>query len=113
MAALSEWKIVLVDDEADIREVMAIALEDAGYEVHTASDGNTGIRLCATVAPQIVITDIRMPGTNGIQVLEAVKELNPDIEVIVFTAFGEMDLAVRMPPISSASLSTTKRCTRR
>jgi len=95
MAALSEWKIVLVDDEADIREVMAIALEDAGYEVHTASDGDAGIRLCAAVAPQIVITDIRMPGTNGIQLLESVKKLNPDIEVIVFTAFGEMDLAVR------------------
>jgi signal transduction histidine kinase len=106
MAALSEWKIVLVDDEADIREVMAIALEDAGYDVHTASDGKAGIRLCETVLPQIVITDIRMPGMNGIQVLEEIKRLNPDIEVIVFSAFGEMDLAIRALQLDASDFIT-------
>ena len=106
MAALSEWKIVLVDDEADIREVMAIALEDAGYDVHTASDGKAGIGLCETVAPQIVITDIRMPGMNGIQVLEAIKKLNPDIEVIVFSAFGEMDLAIQALQLDASDFIT-------
>lgn len=95
MTKTNEWKIVLVDDEADIREVMAIALEDSGYQVHTASDGTGGIELCKTVQPQIVITDVRMPGLSGIQVLAAVKKMNPDIEVIVFTAFGDMDLAIQ------------------
>jgi len=106
MAALSEWKIVLIDDEADIREVMAIALEDAGYDVHTASDGKAGIHLCETVAPQIVITDIRMPGMNGIQVLEEIKKLNPDIEVIVFSAFGEMDLAIQALQLDASDFIT-------
>lgn len=106
MAVLSEWRIVLVDDEADIREVMAIALEDAGYDVHTASDGKAGIRLCQTVAPQIVITDIRMPGMNGIQVLEEIKKLNPDIEVIVFSAFGEMDLAIQALQLDASDFIT-------
>lgn len=106
MAALSEWKIVLVDDEADIREVMAIALEDAGYDVHTASDGKAGIRLCETIAPQIVITDIRMPGMNGIQVLEEIKKLDSDIEVIVFSAFGEMDLAIQALQLDASDFIT-------
>ena len=61
MAALSAWKVVLIDDEVDIREVMTIALEDAGYQVQSASNGNDGIRLCKTADPQIVITDVRMP----------------------------------------------------
>lgn len=90
-----KWKIVLIDDEEDIREVMSLVLEDAGYSVLTAHDGATGIRLCKEKAPQIVITDIRMPGISGIQVLEAVKKHSPDIEVIVITAFGDMDLAVQ------------------
>ena len=95
MAEFAEWKIVLIDDEDDIREVMAIALEDWGFVVETASDGDAGIRRCEEILPQIVITDIRMPGMSGIQVLETIKNRHPDIEVIVATAFGEMDLAIR------------------
>ena len=89
------WKIVLIDDEEDIRDVMTVALEDAGYQVIAAQDGASGLRLCEEYCPQIVITDIRMPGIDGIQVLEKLKEKHPDIEVIVATAFGEMDLAIR------------------
>ncbi|HIJ57896.1 MAG TPA: response regulator, partial [Deltaproteobacteria bacterium] len=59
------WQVVLIDDEADIREIMTIALEDAGYQVATAEDGETGIRLTEEISPQIVITDIRMPGMDG------------------------------------------------
>ena len=90
-----DWSVVLIDDEADIREIMTIALQDAGYQVATAQDGETGTRLAAEISPQIVITDIRMPGMDGIEVLEHLKTHNPDIEVIVATAFGDMDLAIR------------------
>ncbi len=100
------WVVVLIDDEKDIRDVMTIALEDAGYQVHTAPDGDAGIRLCRDVGPQIVITDIRMPGMNGIQVLEAVKTVNPDIEVIVFTAFAEMDLAIQALQLDASDFIT-------
>ena len=89
------WQVVLIDDEVDIREIMTIALEDAGYQVATAEDGETGLRLTDEISPQIIITDIRMPGMNGIEVLEHVKTHNSDIEVIVATAFGDMDLAIR------------------
>jgi PAS domain S-box-containing protein len=89
------WSIVLIDDEEDIREVMSLALADAGYEVRTAADGEAGLALCLEATPQIVITDIRMPGMDGLQVLERVKAALPDTEVIVATAFGEMQLAIR------------------
>jgi len=89
------WKIVLIDDEADIREVVSIVLEDAGFQISTAPDGESGLALCDRLRPQIVMTDVRMPGMDGIQVLQAVKERYPDMEVIVVTAFGEMELAVK------------------
>ena len=106
MAIPSIWKIVLIDDEEDIREVMAVALLDAGYTVETAADGATGIELCAAICPQIVITDIRMPGIDGLQVLETIKEKFPDIEVIVATAFGEMDLAIRALQLDASDFVT-------
>ncbi|MDY6792489.1 MAG: response regulator [Thermodesulfobacteriota bacterium] len=95
MAPSFDWKILFIDDEEGIRKVMRVTLEDAGYEVATAHDGENGVRLCKEVSPHIVITDVRMPKMDGIQVLEAVKKLNSDIEVIVATAFGEIDLAIR------------------
>ena len=98
--------IVLIDDEEDIRDVMSVALEDAGYEVRTAADGISGIRLCAEVEPQIVITDIRMPGMDGLQVLEHLKKQFPDIEVIVATAFGEMQLAIRALQLDASDFIT-------
>ena len=106
MAIQTLWKIVLIDDEEDIREVMAIALQDAGYSVETAADGATGLQLCETVYPQIVITDIRMPGMDGLRVLETIKEKFPDIEVIVATAFGEMDLAIRALQLDASDFVT-------
>ena len=106
MTPFNDWTIVLVDDEKDIREIMTIALEDAGYRVNTAKDGETGVRRCKEISPQIVITDIRMPGMDGIQVLEAVKKQNPDIEVIVATAFGEMGLAIRALQLDASDFIT-------
>lgn len=100
------WKVLLIDDEEGIRRVMTITLEDAGYSVVAAPDGETGIRLCNDLSPQIVITDIRMPGMNGIAVLEEIKRLDPDIEVIVVTAFGEMELAIRALQLDASDFIT-------
>ncbi len=106
MAESAAWEIVLIDDEEDIRDVMAIALQDRGYRVETAADGEAGIRRCEEISPQIVITDIRMPGLNGLQVLETIKKRHPDIEVIVATAFGEMDLAIRALQLDASDFIT-------
>lgn len=100
------WNILLIDDEEDIRDVMAVTLTDAGHSVRAAADGAAGIRLCSEDPPQIVITDIRMPGMDGLQVLERLKTRHPDIEVIVATAFGEMDLAIRALQLDASDFIT-------
>ncbi|MCG6895202.1 MAG: response regulator [Desulfobacteraceae bacterium] len=106
MSESQRWKVLLIDDESDIREVVAIALEDAGYEVIAAADGAEGVRRCRSESPQIVLTDIRMPKMNGIEVLEAVKAIDPSIEVVVVTAFGEMKLAVAALQLDASDFIT-------
>jgi len=72
-----------------------MTLTDAGYRVQTAGDGEAGLTACADFQPHIVITDIRMPRKDGLQVLGEVKTRFPHMEVIVATAYGEMTLAVK------------------
>ncbi|MCP3952386.1 MAG: response regulator [Desulfobacterales bacterium] len=100
------WRILLIDDEADIREVISLTLQDAGYQVTTANDGQAGLDLLEEVAPQIVVTDIRMPRLDGLEVLEKIKQTGSDIEVIVVTAFGEMDLAIRALQLDASDFIT-------
>jgi PAS domain S-box-containing protein len=106
MSTPSDWKIVLIDDEEDIRDVLTVALQDSGYDVVSAPDGKSGYRMCEEISPQIVITDIRMPGMDGLQVLEALKKNNPDTEVIVATAFGEMDVAIQALQLDASDFIT-------
>lgn len=89
------WKILLIDDEEDIRDIMTITLKDAGYSVICAPDGHTGLMLATREEPQIVITDIKMPGLSGLEVLEKIKKLKPETEVIVTTGFGDIKKAVK------------------
>jgi two-component system, NtrC family, sensor kinase len=106
MSENGDWRIVLIDDEEGIRRVTRITLEDAGYSVQTADNGESGLALCETVHPQIVITDVRMPKMDGIAVLEKIKQTHPDTEVIVATAFGEMDLAIRALQLDASDFIT-------
>jgi len=101
-----EWKVLFIDDEAGIRKVMSIALADAGYSVLTAEDGETGIRMSRDLAPQIVITDIRMPGMHGLEVLRRIKEEDPEKEVIVVTGYGEMDTAIQALQLNASDFIT-------
>jgi two-component system NtrC family sensor kinase len=87
--------VLIVDDEADIRDVMAMSLTDAGYRVMAAADGLEALEVCRQGLARIVVTDIRMPRMDGIRLLEAVKDLDPHIEVIVVTAFGDVEVAIQ------------------
>lgn len=101
-----EWKVVLIDDEEDIREVVSLTLQDAGYKVIEAQNGDIGLKMCEVEQPQIVITDIRMPGIDGLRVLELLKERSPEVEVIVITAFGEIDFAIRALQLDASDFIT-------
>ncbi|MFO7715271.1 response regulator [Desulfosarcina sp.] len=106
MTTTDQWPVLIIDDEEDIRDVTALTLQDAGYLVETAPDGAVGLARCEQFAPRIVITDIRMPGMDGIQVLEAIKRRFPDTEVIVATAFGEMGVAIRALQLDASDFIT-------
>jgi two-component system, NtrC family, sensor kinase len=100
------WKVLLIDDDAGIRRVTALALEDAGFEVITAPDGPTGLELCRTEGPQIVITDVGMPGMDGLEVLRRIKDMGIEAEVIVSTAFTEIGLAIRALQLDACGFVT-------
>ena len=90
-----EKKILLVDDEEGIRKVLGISLADSGYEVITAENGDQALELFRDNHPPIVMTDIKMPGMDGISLLRKIKEELPDTEVIMITGHGDMDLAIK------------------
>lgn len=87
--------ILLVDDEEDIRDVLQMALIDAGYRVMMAENGETALKLYHAELPAIVITDIKMPVMDGIELLQHIKQHNTDTEVIMITGHGDMDLAIK------------------
>lgn len=87
-------KILVIDDDTSLRRVIEYNLQEAGYEVALAASGEDGLRLFAEVTPALVITDMKMPGMDGMQLLKGVKKLSPDALVIMITAFGTVDVAV-------------------
>jgi signal transduction histidine kinase len=87
--------ILLVDDEEGIRKVLGISLADLGYRVHTAENGVDALRIFKNVQPPIVLTDIKMPEMDGIELLRRLKKLSPDTEVIMITGHGDIDLAIK------------------
>ena len=87
-------KILLIDDEPDLLRVVARSLEVDGHEVTTASNGKEGLAAFEGQRVPIVITDIKMPGMDGIEVLKRIKEGSPDTEVIIITGHGDIDSAI-------------------
>jgi len=91
----SSHLLLLVDDEEDIRDVLRLPLEDLGYDVRTADNAETALSLFRTEGPDIVLTDIKMPGMDGIELLREIKRERSDTEVIMITGHGDMDLAIK------------------
>ena len=87
-------KILIIDDDTSLRRVLEYNLQEEGYEVVTAADGEAGLALFAECSPALVVTDLKMPGISGFQVLATIKERSPATLVIVITAFGAIDTAI-------------------
>src|SRR5690242_12719844 len=85
--------ILVVDDEPDLRELVAAILEDGGHTVLTAADGEEGLRILSQHWVDIMLTDIRMPRLNGIDLAEQARALRPSLQVI-FTSGGDYHLPV-------------------
>mgnify|MGYP001550338808 CR=1 FL=1 len=88
-------KILLVDDEAGLRNVLGLSLEDRGFHVETASSGHEALEVFSRWRPDIVLTDIKMPGMDGLDLLQSLKKDDPDVEIIMITGHGDIDLAIK------------------
>ena len=86
--------ILIVDDEKNYLLVLSAVLEDEGYEVLTALNGPEALKIQKRSDLDLILTDMKMPGMNGIELLESVKEIDPDLPVIMMTAHGTVDKAV-------------------
>ena len=87
-------KILVVDDEPSLREVLSIMLKRAGYFVTSVTDGEEAVELVQKEIFDLVITDLRMPKIDGMEVLKAVKSASPETVVLIITAFATADSAV-------------------
>lgn len=86
--------MLVVDDEILIRKSLSRVLREKGYAVEGASTGAEGLEKIASVRPQVMILDMRLPDTDGLSVLRRVRQVDPLVQVIVITAFGDVQSAV-------------------
>jgi two-component system, NtrC family, response regulator AtoC len=86
-------KILIIDDEPSLRQTVSMILEEEGHETVTASDGKEGLTRALELEPDIVLTDVRMPGMPGLEFLEAYRQQGGGALVIVMTAYGSTELA--------------------
>ncbi|MCP3064279.1 sigma-54 dependent transcriptional regulator [Myxococcus sp. K38C18041901] len=87
-------RILVADDEEGVRSFIAEALEVEGHAVTTAADGEEAARLLSKQGVDLLVTDLRMPGMDGLTLLRKVREEQPDVEVVVLTAVGSVESAV-------------------
>ena len=87
-------RILIVDDDASVRDVISVLLQEEGYECRTASSAEAALDIAAAEAPPLVISDMKMPGRDGIWLLEAFRERYPETAVIMLTGYGDTEAAV-------------------
>ena len=88
---MEDFRILLVDDEIEFVETLCERLSLRGYNVKAVSSSLEAVPLIYSFSPNLVILDIKMPEMNGIEFLKLIKKINPSIDVIMLTAFGNMN----------------------
>jgi len=87
--------LLVADDDPGLRESLERTLTREGYRVVLASDGNAALERLQAGGIDVVLTDLKMPGLTGIEVLRAAKAIAPNVDVILLTAFGTVEEAVK------------------
>ena len=90
-----DYNILVIDDEAAQRDVLTGYLKKKGYQIFAASSGKEGIEITKNEPVDIILSDFKMPELNGIEVLEQVKKMNPEISFVIVTAYGTVENAVK------------------
>ena len=91
---MTKNRILIVDDDESLRRVMQVQLQRSGYEVPTAVDGPQALAMLPTVVPDLVITDLKMPGMSGLELLKQIRAEYPEMVILLITAFGTVETAV-------------------
>src|SRR5689334_190876 len=86
--------ILVVDDDESLRRVTQLQLEEAGYRVLTTSNGNEALGIIQHETLPLVITDLKMPGLSGLDLLKQIRQDHPETSVLMITAFGTVQNAV-------------------
>jgi len=92
---MKESVVFIVDDEEGIRESLSGIFEDEGYEVITASSGEEALKILKEQSMDLILLDVWLPGMDGMQILKEIKDLKPDIPVIMISGHGNIELAVK------------------
>ncbi|MDE3036208.1 MAG: response regulator, partial [Nitrospirota bacterium] len=87
--------IVIVDDESAVRETLRDFLVEEGYQVTAVADGQAAVQAVKSEPTQVVLTDLRLQGMDGLEILERVMQVNAQISCIVMTGFGTIEQAVK------------------
>jgi DNA-binding NtrC family response regulator len=86
--------ILIIEDEAKMRRLLELNLGEDGFKTLSAGDAETGLKLLASEPVQLVLTDLKLPGMNGLEFLQTAKQQNPALPIVVMTAFGSVETAV-------------------
>jgi DNA-binding NtrC family response regulator len=98
--------ILVVEDEAKMRRLLELQLGEEGFVVHSAADAETGLQLLVREKPDLVVTDLRLPGMSGLEFLQAVKRVNAALPVVVMTAYGTVESAVEAMKVGASDYVT-------
>ncbi len=91
---MPDTPILLIDDEPAILESLTEFLDDEGYEVHVAREACEGVRLFRDVNPDLVLTDLKMPGLSGIDLIREIRKINRRTPIILVTGYGTLETAI-------------------
>ncbi|AVV55633.1 response regulator receiver protein [Paenibacillus vortex V453] len=92
MSKQSKHKVLIVDDQNGIRILLVEVFSSEGYETFQAANGKAALEIVKLHTPDLVLLDMKIPGMDGLEILKHIKQMNPDIKVIMMTAYGELDM---------------------
>ena len=114
---MKTWKILIVDDDPDLRKLFVTALRNEGYEVLDVDSGERALDLGRTGSPDLVLLDLYLPGLGGLEVLQRITKICPAAQVVIMTGRGDVTTAVQamtlgasdylLKPIEVGKLRTT------
>ena len=85
-------KLLIVDDQFGIRILLNEIFQKEGYKTFQAANGKQALEIVQKHSPDLVLLDMKIPGMDGIEILKRMKEIDPEIRVIIMTAYGELDM---------------------